>query len=63
MNSDDIDFMPDTYAAGVETTPILLHAILWSTFAFIVIALIWANFATLDEVAHADGKVIPSSQV
>jgi len=63
VNNDDVDFMPDTYAAEVETTPIVLHAILWSTFAFILIALIWANFANLDEVAHAEGKVIPSSQV
>lgn len=55
--------MPDTYAAEVESLPITTHAILWLTAGFVMIAVIWANFATLDEVAHAEGRVIPSSQV
>jgi adhesin transport system membrane fusion protein len=59
----DIAFMPDTYAAEIESLPISSHAILWITAAFVIIAIVWANFATLDEVARADGRVIPSSQV
>ncbi|MGB1685850.1 MAG: biotin/lipoyl-binding protein, partial [Pseudomonadales bacterium] len=59
----DIRFMPDAYAAEVESLPIVMHAILWVSVAFVVVAVIWANFATLDEVARADGRVIPSSQV
>ncbi|MBT4492288.1 MAG: HlyD family type I secretion periplasmic adaptor subunit [Gammaproteobacteria bacterium] len=59
----DIRFMPDTYAAEVETLPITTHAILWVSAAFVLIAIIWANFATLDEVARAEGRVIPSSQI
>jgi membrane fusion protein, adhesin transport system len=62
-NQDDIQFMPETYAAEIETLPFSLHVILWVTLAFICIALVWANFATLDEVSHAEGRVIPSSQV
>lgn len=61
--NDDIDFMPETFAAEVESLPITLHAILWLTVAFLVIALVWANFATVDQVAHAQGRVIPSSQL
>ena len=60
---DDIRFMPDTYAAEVESLPISTHAILWLSVAFVLIAIVWANFATLDEVTHAEGRVIPSSQV
>ena len=63
INPDDVHFMPDTYAAEVESLPISLHSVIWITLAFLIIALIWANFATLDEVAHAEGRVIPSSQV
>jgi adhesin transport system membrane fusion protein len=63
VNKEDIDFMPDTYAAEVESMPIAIHSILWVSVAFLVVALVWANFATLDEVAHANGRVIPSSQV
>ncbi|MBL6691300.1 MAG: HlyD family type I secretion periplasmic adaptor subunit [Pseudomonadales bacterium] len=59
----DIEFMPDTYAAEVESLPLASHLILWASAAFVLIAIIWANFATLDEVAHAEGRVIPSSQV
>ena len=63
MSRRDAAYMPDTYAAEIETLPLASHAILWLTVAFLVIALIWANLAMLDEVAHADGRVIPSSQV
>ncbi len=55
--------MPDTYAAEVESTPLISHAILWVSVVFLLVALVWANFARLDEVAHADGRVIPSSKV
>ena len=59
----DIYFMPDTYAAEIESLPLASHLILWLSAAFVFIAIIWANFATLDEVAHAEGRVIPSGQV
>ncbi len=59
----DIEFMPDTYAAEVESLPLASHLILWVSAAFVLIAIVWANFATLDEVAHAEGRVIPSSQI
>jgi membrane fusion protein, adhesin transport system len=63
VNKEDIKFMPDTYAAEVESTPIAIHSILWVSVVFLVVALVWANFATLDEVAHANGRIIPSGQV
>ncbi|MCB1694375.1 MAG: HlyD family type I secretion periplasmic adaptor subunit [Pseudomonadales bacterium] len=60
---DDVRFMPDTFAAEVETLPIAMHAILWLTLVFFVTALVWANLANVDEVAHAQGRVIPSSKI
>jgi adhesin transport system membrane fusion protein len=39
------------------------HVILWSSAIFIIVAIIWANFAVLDEVTSGEGKVIPSSQI
>lgn len=59
---EDYVFMPDTFVAELETLPIALHAVVWVTVAFVVIAILWASFATLDEVARAEGRVIPSSQ-
>jgi len=41
----------------------LAHFMLWSILSFIFLALFWANFATLEEVTRAEGRVIPSSQI
>jgi len=63
IHREDASFMPETSAAEIESLPLSLHLILWITMVFLVSALIWSNFAELDEVTHADGRVIPSSQV
>lgn len=39
------------------------HWILWGAVLFVLIALIWAKLAILDEVTVGEGKVIPSSQL
>lgn len=39
------------------------HILLYAVTALIVVFIVWANVATLDEVARGDGKVIPSSEV
>lgn len=39
------------------------HIILWTTLLFFIVAIIWANYAILDEVTTGQGKVIPSSEV
>lgn len=39
------------------------HYILWATAAFIVTFFMWAYFAKVDEVTHANGKIIPSRKV
>ncbi|HJN51305.1 MAG: HlyD family type I secretion periplasmic adaptor subunit [Pseudomonadales bacterium] len=63
IDREDMQFMLETAAAEIEALPISLHLILWSSVLFLLSALIWANWATLDELARADGRVIPSSQV
>jgi adhesin transport system membrane fusion protein len=39
------------------------HWILWASVLFVLIAILWAKFAVLDEVTIGEGKVIPSSQL
>jgi adhesin transport system membrane fusion protein len=39
------------------------HALLFVILAFFTLFLVWANWATLDEVTRAEGKVIPSRQI
>jgi len=40
----------------------LSHLSLWATATFTLIGIVWANFASLEEIARAEGRVIPSSQ-
>jgi len=57
------------YQAIKNTSPIRspiqnsAHLVLWITFTFIVIFLIWSNFAVLEEVTVATATVIPLSHV
>lgn len=46
-----------------EDMPLSKHYLLMAIASFFVIFIVWANFATLDEVTRGDGKVIPSSEV
>ena len=60
---EDIEFMQGSIAAEFETLPISAHLVLILSGLFVLTAIIWASFATLDEIAHAEGKVIPSTQI
>ena len=59
----DIEFMTASVAAELESLPISGHLILILGSFFVITAIVWANFATLEEVARAEGRVIPSGQV
>lgn len=39
------------------------HIILFAVITFIVVAIVWANYAILDEVTRGEGKVIPSREI
>ncbi|MGO4158745.1 HlyD family type I secretion periplasmic adaptor subunit [Cupriavidus sp. YAF13] len=61
--ADDTEFMRESSAVIMEGPRHFTHWILWSTFAFLILALTWAALAKVDEVTVGEGKVIPSSQV
>tara|TARA_R110000868_G_scaffold147563_2_gene369088 strand:- start:37 stop:1464 length:1428 start_codon:yes stop_codon:yes gene_type:complete len=46
-----------------EELPLSRHLLLVFIVGFFVFFLLWANFASLDEVTRGDGKVIPSSEI
>lgn len=46
-----------------DDLPLSKHLLLVAISSFIVIFIVWANVASLDEVTRGDGKVIPSSSV
>lgn len=63
QQSEDQAFTTDINAVTLYGSSIHSHIILWLTFSFFIVAIIWANFATLDEVTRGDGKTIPPSHI
>lgn len=46
-----------------DDLPLSKHLLLIAIVSFFVIFVVWANFATLDEVTRGEGKIVPSSEV
>ncbi|WP_137820283.1 HlyD family type I secretion periplasmic adaptor subunit [Pseudomonas sp. 2FG] len=59
----DTEFMPEVDGAALEDAPWLSRVTLWVVCALLLSALVWANFAVLEEVTTGEGKAIPSSKV
>ena len=53
----------ERYFVTDDEMPLGQHALLLGIAAFFVFFILWANFATLDEVTRGQGKIIPSSEV
>ncbi len=63
LQRDDEQFISDVNAAVLMGASRSSHLILAATVLFLVVALLWAANATLDEVTRGEGKVIPSSKI
>jgi adhesin transport system membrane fusion protein len=59
----DREFVTSPIADALQGARPEARWILWATAAFVLVAVGWASFATLDEVTVAQGQVIPSSKV
>ena len=59
----DIAYMAPNRAAMEEQTPFKSRLLLWSVFSCLIILILWAYFAEVDEIARGEGKVIPSQQL
>ncbi|MCX9157100.1 HlyD family type I secretion periplasmic adaptor subunit [Niveibacterium sp. 24ML] len=59
---DDADFLADADWAIAEQTPRGARLAVWISLAAVVVLLIWAAFAQVNEVTRGDGKVIPFSE-
>jgi len=63
QQAEDQHYITDVNAANLYGASIQSHIILWVAISFIVVAIIWANFAELDEVTRGMGKTTPSSHI
>ncbi|WP_372741863.1 HlyD family type I secretion periplasmic adaptor subunit [Neptunomonas sp.] len=61
--ADDLHYMPSVSEALLEQAPKGARTLLWCMVAFVVIAIIWASWATLDEISRGEGEIIPSKQL
>ncbi len=62
-NSDDLKFMSSVSEAMLEQSPRGAQWLVWICAVFVVIAIVWATLAQLDEITRGDGEIIPSSQL
>ncbi|GAB5451583.1 MAG: HlyD family type I secretion periplasmic adaptor subunit [Halioglobus sp.] len=57
------DWQADAHRAFIEQQPLRARAVLYVVALTVVVLLVWAALAKIDEVTRGTGKVIPSRQV
>lgn len=62
FNAKDYEFMQSLSAAILERTPSKVSTVLKIWLVTIFLAIIWASFASIDEITRGNGKVIPYGQ-
>jgi adhesin transport system membrane fusion protein len=62
MSQSDFAFSNDVRAAMAMRTPRTSRMLLMTVSGLLVVFLLWAHFAVLDEVKRGNGKVVPSRQ-
>lgn len=62
-SDDDLRYMDSLSAAVIEKSDSRSKVILWLVFLLIIWALVWANYANIDELTRGQGRVIPSKKV
>ncbi|HEY8963603.1 MAG TPA: HlyD family type I secretion periplasmic adaptor subunit, partial [Alphaproteobacteria bacterium] len=60
---DKMEAYADKYLVTDEELPLHRHLQLLTIVGAVLVFLLWASFATLEQVARGEGKVIPSSQI
>ncbi|MGQ3892875.1 HlyD family type I secretion periplasmic adaptor subunit [Legionella sp. CNM-4043-24] len=62
LEAEDDEFVVDSKTALLDKTTPLANKILYTVLLFLLGSVLWAAFATIDEISVAEGKIIPSSQ-
>ena len=61
-DSRQLDWGDEADWARLQQEPLRARWLLWAVVSAVILLLIWAALAEIDEVTHGEGKVIPSSQ-
>ena len=62
LSANDYEYMNSLSAALIHTRPKKLHWVLVSFLITIIIFIVWASYAQIDEIARGSGKVVPNGQ-
>jgi len=62
LSKRDYEFMHSLSSAVLETAPRKLRVVLYFWITAIIMFILWANFALIDEIARGDGEIIPSGE-
>ncbi len=62
-DENQVDNINEVSHALIDDAPRVIRLTLWTIFAFVLLAILWAGFAKLDEVTRGEGKAIPSSRL
>ncbi|QXQ20669.1 HlyD family type I secretion periplasmic adaptor subunit [Pseudomonas tolaasii] len=62
VRAEDEGFMRDLQGALIEQRTPASALVLWLLLAIVVIGVLWAHFARVEEVTRGEGKVIPASR-
>jgi adhesin transport system membrane fusion protein len=60
---DDLTWHEEADLAILEQAPLKARKLLYCIFGILLILLVWAGFAEVDEITRGEGRVIPSRQV
>lgn len=63
MKNDDVKFVHTLYAQAHDEPKFKIDLVFASIIVFMFLAIIWANFAKIDELARGEGKVIPTNKI
>ncbi|MEM7748593.1 MAG: HlyD family type I secretion periplasmic adaptor subunit [Pseudomonadota bacterium] len=62
ISPDDLDYVQDARVVVRDRAAKRSTLFLFTSIAFLVVAVVWADFAELEEVTRGEGRVIPSSK-
>ncbi len=62
LSQQDYEFMNSLSGAVLQLTPSKLRVVLYFWIVAILSAIVWANFAIIDEIVRGDGEIIPSGE-
>lgn len=62
LSKQDYEFMHSLSSAVLESAPTRLRLVLYFWVVTVLLFVLWANFALIDEIARGDGEIIPSGE-